>query len=692
MSSPQRYSRVTVEIREGIKKSRDAYFSRIDRGETPSLEETILLAPAEHRLPLLQQLLPTEMEHLENKKKLPTCIKLCEWYPRIAEEIRIIYQELPQDLQYPDNICHYRLLSLLDRGGQARVVVAKNEQTEELVALKFVTELHSQLRLKREAEILEQLDHRQVCQYVDYGQHGQFTYLVMELVKGDNLRRNCIDYRPSPLVAARWVRQVAKGITYLHHEGVVHRDIKPDNIALDLNSRTKILDLGLAIKLQQKGFAEPPLQDQGGTHSYMAPEHLLDIKKVKHELSDVYALGALLYFLLKGHDPSPSLSHDCIRNFRNSESDIDMVALEPDWQPNLSVLADCPHTLRDICIKAMHFEPGRRYHSAKALTRALTWFVSKSIARSVAPYVLTILFGIVILAKFTGALETDSSARSQRSAATPPSASSSPSWLEELAQNNNFSLDSINQNSFEISVERILSPHTSLPKKNHRLWVRADEVHPDLLGAVEFRIGKGAWRGMYVNMETKDGRHWAWLLEADTQSHGPIELQLDTKRGVETGHTVGPFLYEIDIATTLAKANVDRFTTALQDEWLTWTDKGWAFSEDFTKIHVSAIKEIRVGPTETELETILLLRDGNYYGKDPTPIPRELAIYSLNSSFRNHARKEDRQLTVYVQILGIDGRKSEIRRHVSQKLPEGRRKDKAQQPRPIDFSLPSHSF
>jgi serine/threonine-protein kinase len=222
----------------------------------------------------------------------------------------------------------YRVEQLLGRGGMGAVYRARDMRLDRLVAVKVVRpellEDHdARRRFRREAQIVARLQHPGIVSIFDFGTlaprpgsglAGGGAYLVMELVRGEDLRR--VLHREGRLEPARAVRilsAVCAAIEAAHHEGVLHRDLKPENILLPGGEiEAKVLDFGVAklVADGDRGSSEDPPETQAaltvagtivGTPAYMAPEQLgaaaLDPR------TDVFALGVIAYEMLSGDLP-----------------------------------------------------------------------------------------------------------------------------------------------------------------------------------------------------------------------------------------------------------------------------------------------------------------------------------------------------------------------------------------------------
>jgi len=201
----------------------------------------------------------------------------------------------------------YRVLSVLGEGGMGAVFKARDERNGEIVAIKL---LASRLandaefveRFDREAQIARGVRHPNVVRGLDSGWHAGRPFLVMEFVAGQSLDR-VLDQRGviEESLALRILRDVAKGLGCAHEQGVIHRDVKPDNVLLGHDRSIKLADFGLARavlharRLTRNGIAL-------GTPDYIAPEQIECNPYADHRV-DFYSLGAMFYRLLTGRAP-----------------------------------------------------------------------------------------------------------------------------------------------------------------------------------------------------------------------------------------------------------------------------------------------------------------------------------------------------------------------------------------------------
>jgi serine/threonine protein kinase len=201
------------------------------------------------------------------------------------------------------------IVELIGVGGMGAVYRARQPKLDRWVALKLLPEGSGSdptfgERFLREARVLARLSHPNIVGVYDFGQNGEFCYLLMEYVDGVNLRQAMRAGKFSPTQALALVPQVCSALQFAHDAGVMHRDIKPENILLDAQGRVKLADFGIA-KMLGEPTGDPALTLTGtsvGTPQYMAPEQIEHPSDVDHR-ADIYSLGVVFYELLTGELP-----------------------------------------------------------------------------------------------------------------------------------------------------------------------------------------------------------------------------------------------------------------------------------------------------------------------------------------------------------------------------------------------------
>jgi len=200
-------------------------------------------------------------------------------------------------------ISHYRIVELIGRGGMGEVYKAEDLTLKRLVALKFLSpELTRDPlaveRFIREAQTASALDHQNICTVHEISQSDDGRYfIVMAYYEGETLRRR-ISAAPVDIETALGIaRQLCRGLEKAHAKGIIHRDLKPENIIITLEGDIKILDFGVAELVSRQ--SDPG--STSGTLAYMSPEQLMG--KVFDFRTDIWAVGVILYEMLKGYHP-----------------------------------------------------------------------------------------------------------------------------------------------------------------------------------------------------------------------------------------------------------------------------------------------------------------------------------------------------------------------------------------------------
>jgi serine/threonine protein kinase/tetratricopeptide (TPR) repeat protein len=258
----------------------------------------------------------------------------------------------------------YHIIEELGRGGMGRVYKAVDTEVNEKIALKLIKpEIASDKktieRFRNELKFARKIRHKNVCQMYDLSKEEGSYYITMEFVPGDDLKSLIRRMgRLSPGQAISITKQVCDGLAEAHKLGVVHRDLKPQNIMIDQDGNARIMDFGIARSLEGKGITGAGVMI--GTPDYMSPEQVEG--KETDPRSDIYSLGIILYEMVTGQTPFEGDTPFTIGIKHKSEAPKDPQELVP----------QIPDDLSRIILRCLEKEKDRRYRSASELQSELT--------------------------------------------------------------------------------------------------------------------------------------------------------------------------------------------------------------------------------------------------------------------------------------------------------------------------------
>ena len=259
----------------------------------------------------------------------------------------------------------YEILELIGSGGMANVYKARCHRLNRLVAIKILkSDLADNADFRRrfhdESQAVAQLSHANIVSVYDVSTNPDREYIVMELIDGITLkqymeRRGRMDWRES----LHFITQIMRGLSHAHSRGIIHRDIKPQNIMVLRDGSVKVADFGIACLANQ---GQTLTQEALGSVHYISPEQArgdrIDAR------SDIYSAGVVLYEMLTGRLPFEGDSAVSV-----AIQHLSSVPLAPrDIDPSI------PEPLELICMKAMNNDPNKRYASADAMIEDLEKF------------------------------------------------------------------------------------------------------------------------------------------------------------------------------------------------------------------------------------------------------------------------------------------------------------------------------
>ena len=271
----------------------------------------------------------------------------------------------------------YEILGLLGGGGMSTVYLAQDIILDRPVAIKvlrqdFSDEDELRKRFQREALSATSLVHPNIVNIYDVGEDGDLQYLVMEYVEGKTLKEYIKDRAPlAPAEAVEIMKQLCSGITAAHIHGIIHRDVKPQNILMDHDGQVKLTDFGIAMALSATALTRT--NSVMGTVHYLSPEQARGGMATKR--TDIYSLGIVLFEMLTGKLPFSGESAVSIALKHLQEQTPSVRAVRP----------EIPQSLENVILKATAKDPAARYPSADAMLRDLHTVLSPERADE-APY------------------------------------------------------------------------------------------------------------------------------------------------------------------------------------------------------------------------------------------------------------------------------------------------------------------
>jgi len=366
-----------LSVAQAFSEQKNRWFA----GNPVAIEELIdIVDSSEQKEGLLLDLIYSEVLLREELGQAPEPDEYQSRFPEVQNEISRQFQvhraieesgfdesEFPspasETLSKPD-IPGFEILELLGRGATGVAWKARDLQLGRDVAIKIVGNMANKAdaQFQREVEAVATLTHPTIVPVYQVGINGNTQFLVMAFVDGSSLASMLYGGPLAPKKAVEMMLEIAKAIQYAHGKGVIHRDLKPANILLNEDNQPFVCDFGLARKIG----SEYTIQSSGqvvGTPAYMPPEQAMGGKS--DELSDLYALGVVLYEMLSGHSPFRSATPlESLHRVINGQA-VSLRQLD----------SSLPKDLETICQKCMEKSPEARYQSVAELGSELNRYL-----------------------------------------------------------------------------------------------------------------------------------------------------------------------------------------------------------------------------------------------------------------------------------------------------------------------------
>src|SRR5438552_12559069 len=252
---------------------------------------------------------------------------------------------------------NYWMIELLGRGGFADVYLGEHKSLRTLAAIKVLNgrpTREKQERFWTEASITANLPHRHIVQVFDFDEASSSPFLVIEYAQNGSLEARHRGERLPLATIVSYVKQISEALDYAHRRGVIHCDVKPNNILLDAKYDVLLSDFGIAVTT---GSYAPILRIFGGTATYMAPEQYLGRPL---PASDQYSLGIMVYEWLSGHPPFSGSSSEITKQHEHDSP-------PPLWRTAPST----PHAVQRVVARALEKDPYARFPSVGSFALAL---------------------------------------------------------------------------------------------------------------------------------------------------------------------------------------------------------------------------------------------------------------------------------------------------------------------------------
>lgn len=292
--------------------------------------------------------------------------------PILAAASQMVAEKTGGSLVSGTKLAHYEIISLIGTGGMGEVYLAEDTRLHRKVALKMLkpdltNDERDLRRFEHEALTASALNHPNILTIYEFRQSGSVRFIVSEFVEGDTLRQTMMHGRMQPDAVVDIAVQIASALSAAHASGIVHRDIKPDNVIVRGDGIVKVLDFGIAKLMQarveetvrRKALATTADTSQPGmvigTAKYMSPEQARGL--ALDSRTDIFSLGSVMYELLTGKTAFVG----------QTATDVLAAILTADPPPPADFVPDVPFELERIISKAMRKDRETRYQAAADL-------------------------------------------------------------------------------------------------------------------------------------------------------------------------------------------------------------------------------------------------------------------------------------------------------------------------------------
>ncbi|QDS99321.1 serine/threonine-protein kinase [Adhaeretor mobilis] len=621
---PRTYSALSAEEQAAVSVWIDTFDQSYEYEGAAALKKAVKAAPEELRSVLISQLLPQLIDHDRKRQgRTPTLHELRSRFPDLAQVLSDAYPLLAAGYRLPVELRGYRVLRVVGEGGQAIVLRAQDDMHSAVAIKLSASPKHNELLL-RERELLGQCQHPGIPDVIASGVDEDRAFFVMPFLRGMTLADKYATHRPTAEEAVRVATELCGVVDHLHGRGILHRDIKPQNVWLDDSGAVKLIDLGMAIDRSSWGSSRAAITEFHGTPAFMSPEQATADGKQDGELSDLFSIGAVLYWMMTGRPP-------CAAETQQSSLERSQSGLID--RRGVLRLSSYPKALKKTCLRALEASPQERFASVGELANSLqAKRRSKTSQMTMAALGVALAVGLWQFSEPIGESppDTDQAADIKRGEAasdpgvpdlTPEADERGSSDREEIAEPpvperkpetprpatpgpdddpGHSPASPPDESLFSVKLKSALryqepfGSRSSSGKDQGVLLVQLRDDKTQLPGRIEYRVDDLPWKTLRRGDDRVGFR--AFLNADEASKRGPIFLRFVDDTGQPVAGVSGPLSYSYNVARDIKKEN-DRFVEGLfrnaaTGRCMDHTGAGWVIDAEYSERYSTAVRDL----------------------------------------------------------------------------------------------------